>query len=504
MSTAPKLQTAKEILMETPWMQDRRASTLISSVLSFGLSFKALEKELFTIARNLCLEMLSQLLEVVDNAILYSAERTGWKVIEIRERTIETSLGVLTFSRRYYKKRTISGSYAYTFLLDEILGLPQGNISPRVIEMSVSLAAEQTYRKAEETLKATLGVDISHETIRQAVQIAGAHLKKWDEPTGLDNTGMREVPLLIIEADGVILHQQRRGRKKKNTKKERKFELKTAVIYEGWEKAPHGRAKLVNPTYFVHGGDGEQFWLALERHLSRTYNLNGCQRIIIAGDGALWVREGADLLEAEYQYCRFHLKRDLIKIFNRNSLKRKQVEKILKSGDGEAFNKLIDDLLQKEDDIAKKRELESFKNLTNNVWEGITDWRERQKPVPAEARGLGVIEPGVGHTISRRFKHQGAAWSIAGADNLAHVRCAKRNGNLFELLDLAAPPVSKNGLAVKKQLFNGYWARKGTDGLPKKDPAAWLRVTMPVARGPEQVLRDFAHLIERITRDWLL
>jgi len=53
MSTAPKLQTAKEILMESPWMQDRRASTLISSVLSFGLSFKALEKELFTIARNL-------------------------------------------------------------------------------------------------------------------------------------------------------------------------------------------------------------------------------------------------------------------------------------------------------------------------------------------------------------------------------------------------------------------------------------------------------------------
>jgi len=90
--------------------------------------------------------------------------------------------------------------------------------------------------------------------------------------------------------------------------------LKTAVIYEGWEEGPNGRAKLINPTYFIYHGKGEEFWCALERHLSRLYDLDGCSRKIIAGDGSDWVREGADLLEAEYQYCRFLLKRELFRL----------------------------------------------------------------------------------------------------------------------------------------------------------------------------------------------
>ncbi|MEW5954871.1 MAG: hypothetical protein AB1815_14360 [Bacillota bacterium] len=45
----------------------------------------------------------------MDNALLYSAVRSDWEVVEIKERTIETTLGLLTFRRRYYKKRNRSG-----------------------------------------------------------------------------------------------------------------------------------------------------------------------------------------------------------------------------------------------------------------------------------------------------------------------------------------------------------------------------------------------------------
>jgi transposase-like protein len=61
----------------------------------------------------------------------------------------------------------------------------------------VLLAAEQTYRKAAETLD-FLGISISRETIHRDVQVAGAHLKKRDEETALDHTGKRVVPLLIM------------------------------------------------------------------------------------------------------------------------------------------------------------------------------------------------------------------------------------------------------------------------------------------------------------------
>ena len=198
----------------------------------------------------------------------------------------------------------------------------------------------------------------------------------------------------------------------------------------------------------------------------------------------------------EYQYCRFHLKRELIRLFSPQVIRK--LEEIFKANDRTAFHMFLKTLIIEEKDEAKKEKLLAFKGLINNVWEGITDWRERDLPKPAIARGLGVIEPNVGHTISRRFKHQGASWSISGADNLAHVRCAKRNGTLTEMLHLSGPPP-----AAEKQVQNGYWARRETDGLPKKDPAEWLRASLPAISGPEQRSRELALLISRLTMDWL-
>ncbi|MBE3580023.1 MAG: UPF0236 family protein [Thermoanaerobacteraceae bacterium] len=144
----------------------------------------------------------------------------------------------------------------------------------------------------------------------------------------LDDKGEKKVPLLVIEVDGALLSEQRRkgekkGKKRKKRKKRKKekekFELKIAVVYEGWEINEYtGEAHLKNPYYFVHGGSGEEFWAALERHLRRIYDLEGCRRVVVGGDGAGWVREGADLIGAEYQYCRFHLERDLTRLWGRN------------------------------------------------------------------------------------------------------------------------------------------------------------------------------------------
>lgn len=495
MNTAPNIQAAADYLKESPWLQEKRVSTLIKSVLAGEINFNNLEKELFAIARDYLMQMLASFLEHLDCLILYSAEREGWEVVKIRERTLETTLGVLTYRRRYYKKRTLSGAYAYAFLLDELLGIPaRVHVSPRLNEIAVMLAAEQTYRKAAETLSQALGVSISHETIHQDVQVAGEHLKKWDGETALDNTGSRIVPLLIIEVDGAMIKRQRRTKSQ-----EKRFELKTAVIYEGWEEGPHGRARLINPTYFVYHGTGEEFWAALERHLSRVYDLDGCARKIIAGDGSDWIREGADLLGAEYQYCRFHLQRELTSLFEPRL--REKIKETLKANDRAAFNLLLGTLIIAEPNETRKEKLKAFQSLINSVWEGITDWRERALPCPSPARGLGVIEPNVGHTIARRFKHLGASWSVSGADHLAHIRCAKRNGDLSKMLNLPGPPLSLGKEPVPVQ--NGYWARRQTDGLDKKDPADWLRASLPAAYGPDQRTRELAFLISRLTLDWL-
>jgi|GEM_PF-545315 hypothetical protein len=489
-------------LLNHSWTQ-----ALILNVINNGMDFNTFEREIFRkVAETFC-QTIGALLEYIDEALARSLKRAGWEIVCIEERTIITSLGVITYKRRYYKKRLASGAVVYVYLLDELLGLNRvGRISPRLIELGVALATEMSYRKAQEALEEILGVSISHETIRQYVIQTGEHLGKWDRPTGLDDKGEKKVPLLVIEVDGALLSEQRRkgekkGKKRRKRKKgKEKFELKVAVVYEGWEIDEYtGEAHLKNPYYFVHGGSGEEFWAALERHLRRIYDLEGCRRVIVGGDGAGWVREGADLIGAEYQYCRFHLERDLTRLWGQEPQTKKAVRGALKKGDRQGFNLLLQKLIEEEGEPKKKEAIRGFQELMNSVWEGIKDWRERGKEVPEVTRGLGIIEPNVGHTISRRFKHRGSSWSKEGAFNLARVRCALRNGTLLDMTRVSGPPEPGVEEAAEKDIYNGYWARKETEGLPYREPGDWCRASISLTSGDSELAQKLAEVVGRLS-----
>jgi len=479
-----------------PWTQ-----ALILNVINQGMDFNTLEKKVFRqVAETYC-QSLKVLLEHIDEVLARSLKRAGWEIVCLEEQPFVTSLGVITYKRRYYKKRLASGAVVYVYLLDELLGLnKRGSFSPRVIELGVALAAEMSYRKAQEALEEILGVSISHETIRRYAIRTGEHLGKWDGPTGLDDKGEKRVPLLVIEVDGALLSEQRqskgRRRRKKRKKGKERFELKIAVVYEGWEIDEYtGEAHLKNPMYFVHGGSGKEFWEALERHLRRVYDLEGCGRVIVGGDGAEWIREGADLLGAEYQYCRFHLERDLTRLWGQELQTKRAVKEVLKKGDKQAFNLLLQGLIAEEKEDKRKEALKAFQDLMNSVWEGIKDWRERGKEVPEVARGIGVIEPNVGHTIARRFKHRGCSWSKRGAFNLGRVRCALRNGTLREMIRVSGPPAPGEETAKKEDINNGYWARKEADGLPNREPGDWCRASIRLAPGNSELAQKLAEVV---------
>ncbi len=60
----------------------------------------------------------------------------------------------------------------------------------------------------------------------------------------------------------------------------------------------------------------------------------------------------------------------------------------MKNKDQSGFNMVIDSLMAQDDGQFQREKLQEFQKLINNVWEGITDWRKRNKFVPKEARGL--------------------------------------------------------------------------------------------------------------------
>ena len=110
----------------------------------------------------------------------------------------------------------------------------------------------------------------------------------------------------------------------------------------------------------------------------------------------------------------------------------------------------------------------------------------------------------MGHTIARRFKHIGASWSVLGANSLARVRCAVRNGNLIELLRAPVLPIPTEQEKIAKEEPLNYWAKRKTDGRKGKlDQGEWCQASMSGARGPGQTMRDFTRLISHLTVEWL-
>jgi len=79
------------------------------------------------------------------------------------------------------------------------------------------------------------------------------------------------------------------------------------------------------------------------------------------------VRKGVDYFGAEYQYCRFHLKRDLTSLFGQNPEIKKTLELTFAKGDREAFNLNMETLINKEEKAME--ELLSFQGLMSVIGE---------------------------------------------------------------------------------------------------------------------------------------
>lgn len=155
MSVALKQTNVPELdFRESPLMSHTKINQLMYSVLSNDLKFNDLEQKLFKVLQELFCTLLAEVLEQLDEQLMCSAKRQGWEVKDNHTRNIESSFGPLSFSRRYYSKTTTTGLKVYSYLLDEALGLGKNkNLSPRLTEMAIILASENSYRTSSKFLE---------------------------------------------------------------------------------------------------------------------------------------------------------------------------------------------------------------------------------------------------------------------------------------------------------------------------------------------------------------
>jgi hypothetical protein len=441
------------------------------------------EEEVFKWTCSLAQEVAKVLLESVDEDLMRQKDRS-LKVEALKWHRVVTVFGDVRMKRRLYR----DGDGKHRFLLDEKMGLDKGcQVSPKVKELATFISSHFPFQRSEEILRSILPTGISHTSIHRLVsRVTDPYLEGEEkeleevfEDGIIPQSAGRVVPHLFIEADGTNIALQR--------EEASRAEVKVGVAYEGWQEVSKGRHRVTRKTVYSGIMNGDRFWEGLSLTLAKKYDLSQVGRVIVGGDGAPWVRNGAELLGGIYQLDRFHLKRALNQTLD-NGLGT-EVYQACTEGEIDKVDRLLTQAQQK----ATAEEAKDIARLRGYLMGNAFGLRDYRMEIGADGlRGLGTIEGNVDKLVANRMKKRGMSWTIKGARRMT------RLVNLREMGELHAWITHKD-----KHRHNNpsRQAREINREKPNLGKTAehWLQASLPALSGPHQnrpwvqVLRALIH-----------
>jgi hypothetical protein len=440
------------------------------------------EEVIFHFACNLACELAKEILEGMDDKL--AREKTkDTRVVSFKQKWVMCLFGDVKFKRRLYQ----DSDGAYHFLLDEKIGLDKGShVSPVMKKLAVEASTSYTFREVEQNIKAIFPWAPSHTTVHNLCsKIADSYIEEEkEEVKALYEDGVipgsedRVSPYLFVEADGVNISLQR--------EKQRKAEIKGGIAYEGWEEIAKERYKLKEKS--VYGGivGGERFWQGFSLTLAKKYDLSRIDKVIVGGDGASWIKEGAEFFGGLYELDRFHLRRALYQGLCHDPLAEDIYGACIK-GDIAMVERL---LIQAQQGADKERAREIMK-LRGYLMDNCYGLRDYRLEVSGDGlRGLGAMEGNVDKLFADRMKKRGMSWTKKGANRMAKLISLSRMGKL----DVGKRTCAKCAPALLKKEVDAF-QKKFQEG----DGSHWLQADMPAFSGPHsdrpwvQVLRELVY-----------
>ena len=415
-------------------------------------------------------------LEELDEKLLKQRDKANLDVVRFCERTWVSTFGSLTVRRRLYRDRRTE---EYRFLLDEALGWePDKRLTERMEAMALELGTETPFRRAARILgylvpgvsaMAVWGVvtDAGEKAVIEAEQGRERVFERGEVPQG-----SRQVEKLRIEGDGVVVAMQRADK--------RHDEIKLVVGYEG--KVEGARRSLKNRRTVAGLVGGQEIWEDAGVEFGRTWDLGRVKEVHVGGDGAPWIREGAELFKGEYHLDPFHLRKRLTEALSFDSVTYEAVSSAIGALDQTAAMESLNLAAKRARGTARRRVLALGDYLLAN-WDGL-------KALPEEDR-LGAIEGQVRHTIARRMKRIGARWTPEGADRMARLLAAKSNDELLRHLGRKASPAPESMTLPTVDI--------GRMSAQAEDVEAWLRAKVPALTGPFASREWIKHVLRAIT-----
>jgi len=263
------------------------------------INFHTLEQLIFDLTRKIGQEILEEILQITDDRLMAERERGSLSNQGKRLRYMTTLLGDITFYKRLYRER--SGKWKY--LLDEKIGIKKNQRISELGEKAEGYLAfiSGSYRNSEDLIQRFYGDSRSFESIRGGVIRQGKKILKEEKEqidqelikalrqTNDELTKEADGRIVYLEVDGTNIHLQHEEKKK--------GELKLGIISKGKERRyKTGKAetkKLQDKFTYAGITSGDEFMSNLSILGEKRFKLSQAELILIGGDGAPWIKEGA-------------------------------------------------------------------------------------------------------------------------------------------------------------------------------------------------------------------
>ena len=362
--------------------------------------------------------LLSSILEVAEKGIFLSEDRRkNYDVIRSDIRVVETTIGTLRFTRRYYRHKKTA---EYVYLLDRMLQLaPRERIDKGLAAALCTEATDCSYRKT--------ATKVSDDRVSgQAV----LNLMKRVRETPIPVQEVRnQVKVIHIQCDEDHVAMQQPNRSNI---------VKLAVIHEP-VKYRGKRAYL--PQRFALTStpleSNEDFWLRIAHTIDERYGLRDDLQVYIHGDGAAWIKSGLDWIAgSRFVLDLFHLNSYVRKVSSNCDSLFKGFWYALRNDDLSLVHELT--LTAVDMDLCRE---ETAAALFRYV-------RTNRQGIRIQLKG-GMVTSGscaeglVSHLLSDRLSSRPKAWREPGLESMSRLRVHCANGGSIMARDFVSRTPSK-------------------------------------------------------------
>ena len=279
----------------------------LNNILNNNLFLHELEHNISNSTNTLNLDILRNILEYLDLEYKNSKERKKkYYVQQTRERTLITSLGLITFNKTYYKsKNKINGKYVYYSYLEDCLGIDKWakmSLSCEVNLINNALDNGMTWA----SVNTIPNYSISRQTISTKIKNINFNY--------FENIVKKETPkILYIEADEVHANLQSRNKGTKN-------KIVPVILTHEGHKEDFVKKKELKNTHYIASSilKTDKLWEETYKYLDTVYDLNKVDKIFLSSDGGSWIT-GYDIAFPNIIFVldKFHYKKALNYIFKK-------------------------------------------------------------------------------------------------------------------------------------------------------------------------------------------